>query len=95
MKVKIIGFFVFSILYIALQIIGAFVEFFIFGSGDGVNGYRMLIPFLMLSFQILLMVFIRFYVKTNILKNNLFLFATSILLPILMFLYQYCLLKYF
>lgn len=85
MKIRIIYFFVFCVLYIALQIIGALLEFLIFGSGDGINGYRMLIPYLMLMFQILLMFFIRFNSKISFFKKDLILFFLSVLIPVLMF----------
>lgn len=74
------------ITYFVLQIIGSFIEFGIFGSGAGIEGYELYIPIIMVIIQVIITSIIK--LKTSFLKNSL-LYMCSILIPIGLFAYYY------
>ena len=80
---------VFVLLYSVLQILGSVLEFYIFGSGNGISGYEMLIPHSVLFFQLLLMLCIRVISKKNILNKSIIIFIISLFVPLLLFIFQY------
>lgn len=75
-------------IYILSQFIGSLIEFIIFGSGNGINGYDLFIPTLILIFTFLIF----FYLKKRleVLNNNL-LFSIIILSCLFIFIFQYIL----
>lgn len=79
----------FLLLYSVFQILGSVLDFYIFGSGNEISGYEMLIPYSVLFFQLLLMFSIRIINKKNILNKSIIIFIISLLAPLLLFIFQY------
>ncbi|CAM1371613.1 conserved membrane hypothetical protein [Tenacibaculum litopenaei] len=74
------------VLYFLLQILGSFIEFMIFGSGNGIKGYELYIPISMVIVQVLLTIFIKY--KTRIFSSKI-VFAIVLIIPIFLLMYFY------
>ena len=84
---KNIGYFIISVaVYYLLQIIGSFIEFEIFGSGAGIEGYELYIPVGMVIIQLILTTFFKY--KNSLFENN-FLYVLAMNIPIGLLTYYY------
>jgi hypothetical protein len=85
---KSFGYLVISVLvYYLLQIIGSFIEFGIFGSGAGIEGYELYVPIGMVITQLIMINFLKY--KTSLFKSNI-LYVLSMFIPIGLLIYFYC-----
>lgn len=74
------------VLYFLLQILGSFIEFMIFGSGNSIKSYELYIPISMVIVQVLLTIFIKY--KTRIFSSKI-VFAIVLIIPIFLLMYFY------
>ncbi|WP_298535916.1 hypothetical protein [uncultured Algibacter sp.] len=84
---KSIGYLIISlIVYYLLQMIGSFIEFGIFGSGAGIEGYELFVPIGMVIIQLILITFLKY--KTSLFSNNI-LYVLTMIIPIGLLIYYY------
>lgn len=74
-------------LYFLFQIIGSFIEFFIFGSGNVNDGYFLMIPVLMLIISVLSLFFL--LKKVEFFPKNYLYSSFIVILYMVIFVYQY------
>ncbi|WP_109300104.1 hypothetical protein [Aquimarina sp. AU474] len=73
-------------MYYALQILGSFIEFGIFGSGSGIKGYELHVPIGMVILQIILTTVLKY--RMRLFRSNI-IYALMMIIPVGLFMYYY------
>lgn len=73
-------------LYLLFQIVGSFIEFGVYGSGQGVGNNEMLVPLVMVVIQVIFTYILR---RTTFIFRNKYTFILGIIIPFTLFSYFY------
>ncbi|TKG93964.1 hypothetical protein EYV94_14500 [Puteibacter caeruleilacunae] len=72
--------------YFMLQIVGAFIEFFVYGSGEGIENNELLFPTIMVIVQLLILIAVKR--RTSVFRGNI-IYGLSLSVPLGLFILVY------